>query len=940
MSDDPPPTDSADRALLTTRRAFLAGLGVGAVGTATALTGLPDVTQVVADDEGHSDAHHVRALVAEDDVTHRATGGRWRDTDTWADTVPDEGARVHIPDDVTVTLDHEAAARLRTVRVDGTLTVDPAVTTHLLLDTLVVTETGTLELGTPENPVQRDAGARLTFSDRGPLDESADPERIGRGLLTLADATVRIVGDTVTPWLSLDRAPRAGDTELLVADAPTGWQPGDSVVLAGMHPDRDEDELLTVAGVDGRRIELDAPLEFDHVPPRESFSAVVASLTRAVTLESESTQTKRRGHVMFMSDDVHVGHTAFSSLGRTDKSRPFTDPKNGVPPKDVEPNPQARYACHFHRTGTGADTTPRVVEGCVVDGSPGWGYVNHASHVRFEDNVSFRVFGAGFVAETGAERGTFRRNFALRSRGSGSVPDGRQFKAGSEGNIDDFGHGGYGFWFQGPAVVVEDNVAAGHRHYGFVYWNRAKPDAEVSPDTLDSLVGKVPNLPVDALEGQPELARSDYVEDGMVPSSFVRLASFARNTVFASGGGLDISRHMFTFSHDRVDAYSVVEDFTAFNIGSHYSQWDRLRTPNGRGAQGGENGISIRYSANVVLRNPTLVSGSGGRRGVGINRNHAPANVHVEDPDIDGWFVGIRAPPRGSAPIRGGSLDNHVDVHVIGGTTDRRWSEKQHVDLDDIVFGDDGRADVFLSAELDDHLYGLFTPEGHVRRDGETLYFAEQSSEFVPFPTRADLKAATPGDDALADLSDVSPKALVGKTNTELFDAYGLAVEGAVVPDDAGPAPGVEGGFVAGGTSSETGPSLGPLERVHSAEGSVYELGRLRSDEPLYVYDEAAFLTVPGRYAGLPYVRLERDDADSGRLSFLTLTLSSPATVFVAYDTETRPGWLSGWTDTGDTIGTTEGTRRVYRKQFDAGTARLGGAPDTHSMYTVFVREK
>ncbi|KAB1187044.1 MULTISPECIES: G8 domain-containing protein [Haloferax] len=940
MSDDPPASNTTDRALVTSRRAFLAGLGVGAAGTAGALTGVPDVTRFVDGDDGHSDAHHVRALVSTDDVTHRAAGGRWRDADAWDSAVPDDGARVLVPEGVTMTLDHEATARLRTVRVDGTLTVDPTATTQLLLDTLVVTETGTLELGTPENPIERGAGSRLTFLDRGPLDEAADPVRIGRGLLTLAGATIRIAGATVTPWATLERAPRAGDAELLLAESPTGWEIGDTLALAGMHPDRDEDEVLTVAGVDGRRVRLDTPLEFDHVPPRDSFSAVVASLTRAVTLESESSQTNRRGHVMFMSDDVHISHTGFSSLGRTDKSRPFTDPKNGVPPSDADPNPQSRYACHFHRTGTSTENRPRVVEGCVVDGSPGWGYVNHASHVRFEDNVSFRVFGAGFVAETGAERGTFRRNFALRSHGSGSVPDGRQFKADSEGNIDDFGHGGYGFWFQGPAVVVEDNVAAGHRHYGFVYWNRAKPDAEVSPETLDSLVGKVPNIPVEALDGQPELARSDRVEDGMVPSSFVRFASFARNTVFASGGGLDISRHMFTFSHDRVDAYSVVEDFTAFNIGSHYSQWDHLRTPNDRGAQGGENGISIRYSANVVLRNPTLVSGSGGRRGVGINRNHAPANVHVENPDVEGWFVGIRAPPRGSAPIRGGRLDNYIDVHVIGGTTDRRWSKKQQIDVEGVEFAESGRADLFLSAELDDHIYGLFTPEGHVRRDGEALYFAEQAPDFVPFPTNSDLNAADPDDDALADLSDVSPNALVGKTNAELFDAYGLAVEGDVRPDDAGPAPGVEGGFVVGGSGPAISESLGPVERVHSAEGSVYELGRLRSDEPLYVFDEATFLTVPGRYTGLPYIRPEHDDADSERQSFLTLTLSAPATVFVAYDAETRPKWLSGWTDTGDTIGTTDGTRRVYRKQFDAGTARLGGAPDTHSMYTVFVRER
>jgi len=103
------------------------------------------------------------------------------------------------------------------------------------------------------------------------------------------------------------------------------------------------------------------------------------------------------------------------------------------------------------------------------------GYVNHNSYVEIEDSVSYDVFGAGFVAEVGNEVGSFRNNFALRSTGSGGLPDNRQFREDDEGSIDDFGHGGYGFWLQGPGVAVDDNVAAGHRHHGFVYWTRAKP---------------------------------------------------------------------------------------------------------------------------------------------------------------------------------------------------------------------------------------------------------------------------------------------------------------------------------------------------------------------------------------------------------------------------------------------------------------------------------
>ncbi|SDN19304.1 G8 domain-containing protein [Halogranum gelatinilyticum] len=932
----------------TDRRTLLKGIALGSLGTAGIFGGLgaadgtvggavDDVAGGLLGDDSHDghDSHHVLALVPRDAVTHTASGGQWADATTWGDETPTDGARVHVPAETTLTLT-STTARLQTLRVDGTLRVDPETAARLLVETLVVTGSGRLELGSEETPAQDTV---VTFLDSGAIDESDDPERIGRGLLTLPGATVRVRGVEKTSFLELASAPTSGDDELRLAAEPTGWTAGDTVVLPGLSPDRDEDEEREVVAVDGTSVRLDEPLEYDHIPPKSSLPSYVVSLSRTVRLASENDRTKRRGHVMFMSRDVDVVGAEFSDLGRTDKSRPVTDPANGVPPKDAESNPQARYACHFHRTGPTVGD-PRVVRDCVVRGSPGWGYVNHDSHVRFEDNVSYQVFGAGFVAEIGTEAGTFKRNFALRSHGSGSVPDGRQFREGDEGAIDDFGHGGYGFWFQGPGVAVEGNVAAGHRHHGFVYWTRAKPDREVPPGELGGVTGELANFPVERIENQPDLVDSDEVDDGMVPSSLVKFRSFRDNTVFASGGGLDISRHRFGAHHDRLDEYSVVDGFLAFNIGRHYSQWDHLRVPNSRGAQGGYNGVSVRYSANVRIRDAHLVAGDGAGRGVGINRNHAPSNVRVEDSTVEGFTVGVRAAPRGESPVTG-VLDNEVDVQVIGGTTDRRWTPAQQVDVE-AEFGEGGRTNLYLSAEFDDDLYGLFSPEGGVTLNGEGVYFAEQAADYVPFPTRADLDATEK--DSLSALTDVAPRKLVGKSNAELYEEYGLAVEGSVLPESAGTDAAVEGGYVAGAADgsrrtewpgSDTGSAL--LAQARSTEGSLSEVGRLRQGERLTVYGEDTVQTLPGKYAGLAYVRPEEEDADAERPTALQLSVTAPATVYVAYDAETRPDWLSSWRDTGDTVGTTDGKRRVYAREVDAGTVRLGGCPDTHRMYTPFV---
>lgn len=95
---------------------------------------------------------------------------------------------------------------------------------------------------------------------------------------------------------------------------------------------------------------------------------------------------------------------------------------------------------------------------------------------------------------------------------------------------------------------------------------------------------------------------------------------------------------------------------------------------------------------------------------------------------------------------------------------------------------------------------------------------------------------------------------------------------------------------------------------------------------------------MPGRYAGLTHLRPERTDTDIERPSGYRLDLSAPADVFVAYDAEATPGWLEDWTDTGDSIGTDDGPRRVFRTSVEAGTTWLGGCPETYRMYHAFFR--
>jgi hypothetical protein len=278
--------------------------------------------------ESGGDRHGAHDLVPVSAVTHTAVqSGLWQAPETWDSGVPTDSARAHVPDGTTVTVDHEDDASLDWLRVDGTLRFDPATDTQLRVETVVTTAASRFEMGTQNAPVASDHTARLVVADRGPIDTEFDPGRRSKGLITMG--TVRLTGAEKTSWTALASHATAGDSSLELAEAPTGWQPGDTLVLPGQTPpdtddsgtlreDAIEDEEVTIRAVRGTRVELDQPLSDDHVPPARAFDSYVLNLTRNVRIESENATLDRRGHVMFMDRDVELPEQRASrgDLGR------------------------------------------------------------------------------------------------------------------------------------------------------------------------------------------------------------------------------------------------------------------------------------------------------------------------------------------------------------------------------------------------------------------------------------------------------------------------------------------------------------------------------------------------------------------------------------------------------------------------------------------------
>ncbi len=563
----------------------------------------------------------VMNLVKVSAATHVAvTNGSWFDPNTWANgQVPGDGAKVVIPQGITVDYDGQSKASIFTVRVDGELDFATNKDTFMEVDTFVVTTTGTLRMGTEANPVDPNVHTVISFADNGPINVAWDPMLFSRGLIS--HGTVDIHGAEKETFLKVAVDPMRGDTTLTLEAPPTGWQVGDKLVLTGTHlvstqgtakdapiTAQTQDEELVIKSISGNVITLDRALTYDHEGARTDLKAYVANYSRNITFENEggaATNVHERGHVMFgMSDNVVVKYAEFDELGRTDKSQRSFDVAT-LSSTASDTNIKARYALHLHHTGVGDQAHPAIVEGNAVWGSPGWGLVQHDSNAILSNNAAYGVFGAAFVAETGNETGRWDHNISIKSLGVNHIT-----KDGADVNAFDLGRTGTGFWFQGRLVEAVDNVAAGvPSGAGFTYFHRG----------LDSF-----HIPIDP-STSPLSDSLNYLDK--VRSNTPNISIFLNNESIATETGLEIIKANPRQSHD---LRSMLDNFLAWEV---------------------KTGVHLEYTGHYTLRNLDVVAsdspGIATKYTVGLDLANNVFDVVVNNANIDGFYTGVRQAKHG-----------------------------------------------------------------------------------------------------------------------------------------------------------------------------------------------------------------------------------------------------------------------------------------------------
>ena len=728
-----------------------------------------------------------------------ARSGAWSDPRVWQGGVlPEDGARIHVPTGMAVVVDRILDPEFKTVRVDGMLRFAPYVSTRLQVDTLISTHCARVEIGTPQIPIAANAKAEIVFADDGAIDTSIDFAQLGRGAVLLGESIVH--GALRTSRHALAEHAQAGAQEIVLSSMPKGWQIGDELVVTGTMPNNPvSDEVRTITSIADLRIGLDRPLAIDHVAPRSDLNVYVANMTRNVVLRSENPDTARRGHIMFMHTlKADVRYARFDQLGRTDKTRSlddvtflFDDDRSGnnasapvhfTTTPGERTNIRGRYPIHLHRGGTDPSTRPALIEGSVVVGSPGWGFVSHSAHARFVNNVSYAVQGTGFYTEAGDEVGEMVGNIAIRSVNS-------RFSFDSLGGAIDpdlgfeeqeFGNDGDGFWLSGHRVAMRNNVSAGSSAHGIIYWTDGLVEGDIPRGRASVKVSEIPN-------GHLIPNRET------IPVWWAPLAEVSGNECYGSSVG-------FRVRYTHAQTY-MGEGGSPFHASPPQAYIDSLRPEiDGLTVWGSRDGVLLNYTARMSVKNslivgigaPFVLDGGTANSGVGLDMGTEVTSGfgRVENVTIEGFEMGYVVPRNDQWVFEDLTLRNVTDMLIAELRQGPRTLTMNGVEFGSLegtaVAGRLGRRNVVLQADLE---YIGFQPYWFVMPDritlnGQGIYFDQQAANFVPL--------RQPLEEPLVNV----PQEYFNQTNRQLAERFGLSYGGAIPPADARPESFVVGGVV------------------------------------------------------------------------------------------------------------------------------------------------
>ena len=391
--------------------------------------------------------------------------GRWSDPGTWNGKPPRDGESVQIHKGHTVIYDVASDDAFRVVHVAGTLTFSRERDTVLTAGLIRISPGSTcsedgfdcheeapetpadgplpaLEIGTRAQPIPAGISARIRLRHFPGMNPETLPAIVACG------GRWDVHGSPMPrTWLKLAATAKPGSTEVTLAEAPTGWRPGQQVIVTGSLEAEFTKAQATAAGgaterrvitaIEGQRLTLDRPFESHHLGEsiRQSEAAL---LSRNVVIESAQPDGIR-GHTMYHRDSAGgISYAEFRHLG-----------KAGL---------LGKYAIHFHLAGNTMRGSG-VTGASIWDSHNRWITIHGTDHLLVRDCVGYQSKGHGFFLEDATEQwNLLDRNLAVQATAAPRLP-----KQALPFDPND----GAGFWWANGRNAFTRNVACENDRYGF-----------------------------------------------------------------------------------------------------------------------------------------------------------------------------------------------------------------------------------------------------------------------------------------------------------------------------------------------------------------------------------------------------------------------------------------------------------------------------------------
>ncbi|KAK3532561.1 hypothetical protein QTP86_024146, partial [Hemibagrus guttatus] len=414
----------------------------------------------------------------------------WSSQYTWGGQSPPEaGSFAVITKGQTILLDVSTPVLKMLLIQGGKLIFDEA-DIELQAENILITDGGTLQIGTEDTPFQHKAIITLHGHLRAPELPVYGAKTLGvrEGVLDLHGIPIPIT------WTRLAQTANNGSSTITLMDAVT-WKVGDEIVIAstGARHSQRQNEVRKIASVssDGRTLTLNNPLKYTHLgvaitlPDGTVFEAraEIGVLTRNIVVRGSinkewsdlipacpdgfntgefATQTCFQGRF-----GEEIGSDEFGGCIMFHAPRPGENLAIGrIEYVEIFNAGQAyrlgRYPIHWHLMGD--VNFKSYVRGCGIHQTYNRAVTIHNTHrLLVEHNVIYNIMGGAFFIEDGIETGNvLQYNLAVFVRQSTSLLN------------DDVTPAGY--WVTNPNNTIRHNAAAGGTHFGFWYRMHEHPD--------------------------------------------------------------------------------------------------------------------------------------------------------------------------------------------------------------------------------------------------------------------------------------------------------------------------------------------------------------------------------------------------------------------------------------------------------------------------------